>query len=184
MSTSKYSQLTDGMVFFSRAVDFIGNMIAWASSWGKPKKDTSSHTGWTMKWRDQLMAAEVQQDGFDLDSLEKYNGTKNRIVAVYLPILSPSDFERYLDRIAYCVRKDHDEPYDYAGAMSSAPWFRRWMPWLKQNKKKEFCSRKVHQVLEEFNFMFPIEWKTKSPCPEDLRQWMDSHPQQYLKVAI
>lgn len=180
-----YTKLRDGMVFHSHADDPVGTVIQWAVTWGKPKKDTPNHSGFIVQWLGQWMAAEVDGSHFRLNSLEKYAGKRNRIVAVYDPKIVLGERVALCTAIVRKVRKDFDKPYDAIGAIASAPWFKRWMPWMKQDPKKEFCSEVVYQLLYATTALtFPIDWAGKPPNPLALSDWQAAHNTQYDKVAI
>lgn len=172
------SKLKAGQVFHSRSNDFIGNLIAWAVSWGRPKKDTPNHSGFIVQWEDEFLVAEVDGKGFRLNSLEKYNGKKAKIVSLFDLKIDVYKRSMLLEIIARKVRKDYDKPYDYEGAIGSAPWFQRWFPWLSQCDKKEFCSEVVAMILCAIGL--PVS--SLSPNPLELEEYQASRPQYYTRI--
>jgi len=180
---AKYDDLLSGDVFHSRSQDLIGDTIAFWTTWGKPNKDTPNHSGFIYKIGAQVMVAEVDGKGFKLNSIEKYvKSDKNRIVLAYRPQANVTGLVR---EIEYKLRKDADKPYDLIGAVSSAPFIKRWFSWLfKPSSKKEFCSEVVAQVMKISGLSVPPSWDNEPPNPLELSQWQAVHKDQWTLQEV
>jgi len=186
MATIPYNKLAAGMVFHSHSDSPLGRLIQWAVTWGKPGKDTENHTGFVVEYRGQLIAAETDGWHFRLNSLEGYAGKRNRLVAVFDPVVSRMEREDLLNAIAYKVRKDFDRPYDVAGAVASAPLAHKLFPWLRQKKDSDFCSEVGYELVKETcgSLTWPLEWEKSPPNPKQYADWQRAHPAQWKAVTL
>lgn len=182
LTKDKLCLITTGMVGGSHSQKLFGDLTAWAEKNGHPTDDTETHTLFFYLLGNEVMVAEVQPEGFRLDSVEKYFGKDEYIVSVFDPILSPDQRDALVKDIQRRLRKDYDREYDLAGAMASEPFAKKvlWFvaPWLKEHPVKQFCSQVVAKILAASG----ARVNKLNPNPLELASWMRANPSGYRKI--
>ena len=185
--TIDYSKFLDDDIFFSAEKSIIGGAIRIGekakSGWDflNPKtwaagvdRTMPNHAGFLYSIRGQWFAAEVAGRGITLTSLDKYRTDKNVILHTmrYDQFENVTVREKFMDEMSLWIRRRQDTGYDLWGALSASIGLHKIFPWLKNDKKKEFCSEDVYSWLKKFGAVFPLTWEKHPPNPLQLYQWM------------
>ena len=171
-----YSKLKSGMIGFSHGCDLLGDIIALGQAPGKDNLQEATHAFFFYEVHGQIVAAEIQKNGFDLDSIDaNYCGTKEQIVKVYEwdSFNDPAMLDRFNQFVAKWFVKNQNEGYSFGDAIISSPVGKSLLGWLiKPSNKNEFCSGDVYTILKNFDFLFPIGWGIVGPDPLALQQYL------------
>jgi hypothetical protein len=177
-----YSKFRGMDLFFSNGVGFIGALIRFGQT-PKPESITNrkepNHEGWDYDDRGRHFAAEVGPKGATRNSFDKYRGKYNQIVRMFRwkGYDDPIKREKALTRLATWLQEKQDCGYDAFGAAKSSSWVRKylsWIPFLKQDPKKPFCSEYCYAFGLEDGMPYPEKWKKQAPNPLEACQFLES----------
>lgn len=155
-------------VGFSRGDDLIGGCISLARGGVKAMNDLSfpTHAFLITEDRTQKFATEETLSGLQEKSLEEYNDSKNRIVAMYY-WKGWDDHQKRNDALNYLAeirrRNKEDSKYDLKGLFSFI------LPWIKPDPIKEWCSENCTSIHLKYGAQFALK---KEIAPDQLLQLM------------
>ena len=162
--TYNYSAFRDADIFFSHGSDFIGWLIRVGQRGIDSASDLSqpNHAGFLYQVEGQWFAAEVADNGIQLNSIDEYQKADNQIVGImrFSGFSDPATVSDWRKEMALWIRRKQNSGYDFNGAIHSAI---KWWPWLG-SKDREFCSKDVCAWLIKYGCV----WLTPEQDPADL----------------
>lgn len=167
-------------IFFTSGRDFASCVFNRSSAVGfKRRRDYTvpTHTGFLTHEDGQWFCTELNEDGIESDSSSKYidvtRKNKSAFHSVYrwTGFSSDSVVEAVLQHLA--ALRQQDSGYDWFGAIRCNRFVRRFLPFIKESKKKQYCSENVFQMLKWKGLVgYPKKWDSHDPHPHFLNRFM------------
>lgn len=189
--TWNYKLLQPMDIFFNTKIfSFLGVVIRTDNAGIKHAFDEKipNHTGFITSDRGQFFATEESWPrGLQVNSLEKYCGKNNQVIAVYRWkgfYEASGTLEQALDLLAWYRRKMLD--YDLF-TLFTYPKVLRWLRPVFGRKndddEKQICSETVFRILAKFGMAYPPLWDKLPPSPYELMNYFNKHTDQFVTIG-
>jgi hypothetical protein len=156
--TLNYPEIPILAIGLVRGMDFVGDTIALCRGGFKAMADKAfpTHALLTTIDRNQKYATEETLSGLVENSLEEYNNSKVRIVAMYYWTGWDDEQKRNdaLDYLAYIRRQQGNKgtkigKYDLKGLFSFIPIIGKWKC-FQPDSSEQWCSENVYSIHKKF----------------------------------
>jgi hypothetical protein len=186
-----YPALRGMDIGFSNSLDVPGVIIRTVINGIKQvfNREIENHAFFVTESWGQFFATEMQPPRIAEHSLEKYVGFGNRIVSVFRwrGYDDPAIKNQAQARLAEIRRRDAEHSgYDFSGLVRFTKYVKYFLPWIKNDPAKDFCSEQVDEQLRVDGCKlgpFVINGEKMAPDPWRLADWFRKHPEEFKDIS-